>query len=194
MRSLTPMACWIWARLRRSNWPWRSTHIRANARTVRPWGQATMTPTQQSHLRNYPSGSGGIEAGFRMAARPARRCSDPGHHLPGGLPSVKRRGSRDQFVTIPAHRSGVTETGGAQSHGRTQAKNLAQPARDAPQPRGIADRGTCRMPQLWGAEAAAPCLRALRVLQWARGGGGRKGAEGRRPGLKASPGQTGRPL
>src|SRR6185437_2770338 len=80
----------------------------------------------------------------------------------------------------------VTQTGGAQSHGRSQEKNLAVASGDAPRPSGAADRGTRGVSQLRRIAPPAPRLQPLRPLRRPRGGGRGQGAEGRRPGLTPS--------
>jgi hypothetical protein len=86
--------------------------------------------------------------------------------------SARRRRSRDCNT--------VTPVGGAPDYGRTEEKNDPVAAGYAPQPRGLAARGACGMPELRRTEAAASCVQPLRLLRWARGGCRRQeDAEGR---------------
>ena len=78
---------------------------------------------------------------------------------------------------------GVTQTGEAQSNGRPQEKDFAFPRRHATQPPSPPSRAPRRVPELRRAEAATSRLQPLRLLRRARDRGGRKGAEGRCPGL-----------
>ena len=129
-------------------------------------------------VRNRPDGCGprrvGIPLGdLHLPARPLR---------PAG-PSARR--PRLALLTecdrpsCPVGPQGVTKTGGAQSHGRSQAKDVAVPPRHATQPPGAAARGPRRVPELRRTEAAAPRLQPLRLLRRTRGRAGRRCAEGR---------------
>jgi hypothetical protein len=95
-----------------------------------------------------------------------------------------------QNVTAPSSPigpQGVTKTGGAKSHGRPQAKDVAFPSRHASQSPGAAPRGPRRVRQLWRTETAASRLQPLRLLRRTRGCAGRRCAEGR--GSRLTPGR-----
>ncbi len=114
-------------------------------------------------------------AGSMRSPCPARR-----HALRPILGSARRRASA---FRAPCRRQRLTQTGGAQSHGRSQEKNLAVAAGHAAQPPGLADRGACRVPQLRRAQATAPRLQPLRPLRRPRDRGRRRWAERRGPRL-----------
>jgi len=73
---------------------------------------------------------------------------------------------------------------GALAHGRTEKKNLPVARRHASQPSGAAHRGTCRVWQLWRAEASPPRMQPLWPLRRARSGCSREAAAGRCPRLR----------
>jgi hypothetical protein len=125
----------------------------------RPWA-ALQRP--QPHLRVW-----------EKAPTPRHRdCNRIEACLREGGGSARRRRSCDCNTVTPA--------GGAPDYGRTEEKNDPVAAGNAPQPRGLAARGACGVPELRRAEAAASCVQPLRLLRWARGGCRRQeDAEGR---------------
>jgi hypothetical protein len=101
-----------------------------------------------------------------------RDCNSTEACLREGGGSARRRRSRDCNT--------VTPVGGAPDYGRTEEKDEPVAAGYAPQPRGLAARGACGVPELRRAEAAASCVQPLRLLRWARGRSRRQeDAEGR---------------
>ena len=74
---------------------------------------------------------------------------------------------------------------GAQSHGRTEEKDLARRARGMRRShQALPHEAHAECPNCGELKRPAPRLQPLRPLRWARSGRGREGAAGRCPGLR----------